>query len=224
MMICGMSCNPEIALVPEAYNGEQGTSFNYIEKLVMKDFPQIAWSIDTYKIWLAEQGTENTLQFVSGGASAVMGMATLMAGASTGAGAVVAGGAIIGGLMTSAHARSQEIIAQNKPSQSKGVSSGTVDVATRTKDFYFRQMQISLQNAKIIDDFFTMYGYACCRVKKPNLNSRPRWNYVKTKGCIAVGSAPSDEIKKICSIYDKGITFWKNASEVGNYSLNNDPT
>ena len=85
-------------------------------------------------------------------------------------------------------------------------------------------MQITEQNARIIDDFFTKYGYACHRVKKPNMNSRPRWNYVKTKGCIAIGSAPSDEIKKICSIYDKGITFWKNASDVGDYSLNNEPT
>ena len=215
MMVCGMSCNPEIALVPEAYNGEQGTDFNYIEKLVMKDFPQVAWSNDAYKIWLARSGTQNTLQFIGGGVSAVAG--GIQGGALGGAG-------IIGGFLASANARSQEIVAQNKPPQAKGVSSGTVDVATRTKDFYFRQMQVTLQNAKIIDDFFTMYGYACHRVKKPNLNSRPRWNYVKTKGCVAVGSAPSDEIKKICSIYDKGITFWKNASEVGNYSLNNDPT
>ena len=27
--------------------------------------------------------------------------------------------------------------------------------------------------------------------------------------------------KKIIGIYDRGITFWKNANEVGNYSLDN---
>lgn len=218
-LVCGMSCNPEIALVPEAYNGVGTTEFNYIEKLVMKDFPQVAWSIDAYKIWLARSGTQNTLQFIGGGATSVLSAYSLMEQGNT-----LGGAGIVGGLMASANARSQEIVAQNKPPQSKGVSSGTVDVATRTKDFYFRQMQVTEQNAKIIDDFFTMFGYACHRVKKPNMNSRPRWNYVKTKGCVAVGSAPSDEIKKICSIYDKGITFWKNANEVGDYSLNNAPT
>ena len=30
-----------------------------------------------------------------------------------------------------------------------------------------------------------------------------------------------DDVRKICSIYDSGITFWKNPSEVGNYSLDN---
>ena len=28
-------------------------------------------------------------------------------------------------------------------------------------------------------------------------------------------------MKKICNIYDNGITFWKNGSEVGQYNLDN---
>lgn len=223
-MVCGMSCNPEIALVPEAYNGVGATEFNYLEKLVMKDFPQVAWSADSYEMWLATNGLSNTLQFVSGGVTSVLSAAALMGGTVASGGAALAGAGIIGGIMTSAHARSEEIVAQNKSPQSKGVSSGTVDVATRTKAFYFKQMQVTLENAKIIDDFFSMYGYSCHRIKVPNISSRPHWNYVKTRGCVAVGSAPSDEIRKVCSIYDKGITFWKSAEEVGNYSLNNAPT
>ena len=55
------------------------------------------------------------------------------------------------------------------------------------------------------------------------MNSRPHWNYVKTIDCSISGSVPSDDEKTICNIFDKGITFWKNGNEIGNYSLNNRP-
>lgn len=73
----------------------------------------------------------------------------------------------------------------------------------------------------MIDDYFTMFGYAIKRVKVPNRNSRPHWNYVKTIGCTLTGSIPSDDMKKICNIYNNGITFWKNGSEIGHYELDN---
>lgn len=98
---------------------------------------------------------------------------------------------------------------------------GTHEVATRTKNFWFKRMQLTLDSAKAIDSFFSKFGYTCNRVKKPNISSRPHWNYVKTNGCVAIGEAPSDDIRKICKIYDKGITFWKNASEVGVYTDSN---
>ena len=68
-----------------------------------------------------------------------------------------------------------------------------------------------------------MFGYATNRVKVPNRNSRPHWNYVKTIGCVVVGSVPADDMNSICSIYNNGITFWKKGTEVGNYSLDNRP-
>ena len=76
----------------------------------------------------------------------------------------------------------------------------------------------------MIDDYFNMYGYAVKRVKHPNFSSRPHWNYVKTVGCYLIGDVPADDAKKLCSIYDHGITFWKNGDEIGNYSLDNSPT
>ena len=82
-------------------------------------------------------------------------------------------------------------------------------------------MQVSAEYAKVIDDYFDMYGYATRSVKVPNRSARPHWNYVKTNGCVLSGNAPADDVRKICSIYDDGITFWKNPSEVGNYSLDN---
>lgn len=84
--------------------------------------------------------------------------------------------------------------------------------------------QIRPEYAKMIDDYFTKYGYKINRLKVPNISNRPHWNYVKTRDCVLQGNAPADDVSTICSIYNKGITFWKNGSEIGNYSLDNSPT
>ena len=66
-----------------------------------------------------------------------------------------------------------------------------------------------------------MYGYKTNRVKVPNIHARQRWTYTKTIGCNVKGECPVKHLEKIISIFDNGITFWVNPSEVGNYSLAN---
>ena len=207
-----MSCNPQIMLVPQNYNGTDGDNFNFVEKLVMQGFPQVAWSVDSFRAWLAQEASSTAIQGIGSVASV--------------AGGAMSGNpmAMVGGIMGLANTANNIVLATNRPSQAKGTNSGTIDVATRSKDFYFRQMQISAEYARIIDDYFDMFGYATRRVKIPNRSVRPHWNYVKTNGCVLTGNAPADDVRKICSIYDNGITFWKNPSEVGNYSLNNSLT
>lgn len=91
-------------------------------------------------------------------------------------------------------------------------------------DFQFTKKTIRPEFARIIDDYFDRFGYATMRNKVPNTHSRPHWNYVKTQACTITGSIPCDDAQFICSLYDRGITFWKSGSEVGNYSLDNSPT
>ncbi len=88
-------------------------------------------------------------------------------------------------------------------------------------NFHFYNKHIRAENLRIIDDYFDMFGYATKRLKIPNRNVRPHWTYTKTIACVITGSLPADDAKAICSIYDRGITFWKNGNEVGNYSLDN---
>ena len=103
------------------------------------------------------------------------------------------------------------------------INTGNNSVASGLQSFYGGRCSISAQYARMIDDYFTVYGYAVKRLKIPNRDSRPHWNYVKTIGCTITGSIPSDDMQLICSIYDNGITFWKNGSEIGDYSLDNSP-
>lgn len=89
--------------------------------------------------------------------------------------------------------------------------------------FAFMNMHVKVEYARIIDDYFNRFGYATLRNKQPYINTRPHWNYVKTSGCTITGKAPGDAINQICKIFDNGITFWKNPSEVGHYELDNSP-
>ena len=68
-----------------------------------------------------------------------------------------------------------------------------------------------------------MFGYTVNKVKTPSRRNRPHYTYLKTKGCHVDGGAPADAIQRIETIYDNGIRFWVNASEVGDFSVNNAP-
>lgn len=91
--------------------------------------------------------------------------------------------------------------------------------------FYVKNCQHD--EIQAIDDFFTMYGYKVNKLKTPSGHgvngsafNRPSYNYIKTQGCIVKGELPAVVSAKICSIFDKGITFWKDGNSVGNYGEN----
>ena len=107
------------------------------------------------------------------------------------------------------------------PNQAHNTNTETTMASIDRIDFGFYNRYIRPEYVTIIDDFFSMFGYATKRVKVPNRNVRPHWCYTKTIGCHINGSIPQDDVKRICAIYDNGITFWKNGEEVGNYNLDN---
>lgn len=84
-------------------------------------------------------------------------------------------------------------------------------------------MCITKNYASMIDDYFTMYGYAVRNTLTPNMNARPNFTYVKTKGCIVHCNCPAEDARAIEEMFDNGIRFWKNHNNIGNYNLNNSP-
>jgi len=94
-----------------------------------------------------------------------------------------------------------------------------------------------IESAKRIDNYFTLFGYAINDVKIPNIKSqpktslRPHWNYIKNIYTVILpfddGNTQRyvniDVEEGLQAIYDKGITFWLNWTEVGDYSLDNSP-
>lgn len=114
---------------------------------------------------------------------------------------------------------------QKKPPQLNGNQSALNDYAAGVKKFYYDYLCVRPQFARIIDDYFSMFGYATHIVKQPNITGRPYWNYVKTIGnTVDALGVPDPYLRKMNDAFNKGITIWHNPNNVGNYSLNNAPT
>lgn len=116
--------------------------------------------------------------------------------------------------------------ASNQPEKINGSVGGSNVLYDNGKQMAsLRLITINIEYAKVIDDYFTKYGYACKQIKVPNISSRPRWNYVKTSGCIIQGDMPSDVNETLCELFDSGITFWRYREDmnIGDYSEDNSP-
>lgn len=86
--------------------------------------------------------------------------------------------------------------------------------------FSFESRSIRAIEAQRIDDFFSAYGYATNRLKKPNITGRASWNYVKCANPSVGGSAPAFALRAFENILAAGITFW-HGDFIGDYSRAN---
>lgn len=211
----------EVMLRPCSYKGVKGydqlsgyTSLN-TESLTLTGYPLCSWNYDAFQAWIAQNAVPlatNTLANLGELAISAPLSANPNATYST---SIIGQAANVLGTMYKASIASDI---------SKGTfNNGGVNVAKSKQQFYGGQCSVNARQARIIDDFFTMFGYATKEVKTFSLNSRPHWNYIKTIGWCGKGSVPADDMKKIASIYDNGITFWQHGDEVGNYFLDNKP-
>lgn len=87
--------------------------------------------------------------------------------------------------------------------------------------FSFYKMTIKQEYAKIIDDFFSMFGYKVNEVKIPNVTGRQNWNYVKTIDANILGDIPQEDMQKLKDIFNSGVTFWHNPNTFLDYSQSN---
>lgn len=208
-----MCCTPEVMLAPVNY---KGVPVNYNEKLTMGNFPQCAYIVDTFKAWVAQNQNQLSLSAVNSVGSIALGGATMYAsGGLIGGNQVASGFQDIGNIVASLADKS------TLPPQARGGGGSIINMANKIKGYQFYYAHIRREFAQIIDEYFNVYGYASHRVTIPSRSSRPHWNYIKTVNVNLVGSVPSDDMAKLRSIYDTGVTFWKKGAEVGNYYLDN---
>lgn len=248
--------NLECASIPINY---KGLPTNFQESLIMGGFPQCAWNVDTFKAWIAQNkyaiaaGVATTAISTAArvGAAIATGGLSEIAAAPAAAGANVVpfpnayqpptGGGSGGGITGAAINGSSNILndainlvaqvktASTQPNHARGQQSSSVFCAMGYQGFHYMPYRIQGQFARIIDDFFSMFGYKTNRLKVPNRNGRKAWNYVKTCGCTLTGSAPADVTAALVQIYDRGITFWRCIdlsagnpfTRVGDYTLDN---
>lgn len=104
-------------------------------------------------------------------------------------------------------------------SELSGASGGSVLWSQQILDTFVQVRQVREEYARIADNYFSMFGYKVCRLKVPNIDTRPSWNFVKCSTVTITGAIPADAEELIMSVLKKGVTFWK--TSFGNYTANN---
>lgn len=220
-----------VKIFPRLY---RNSSECYEEGITITGFPTCAWNQDAYKLWLAQNQSSHDLAMATGVLSIVAGAVAVGSSVATGGlTAIGGGGAMLSGASQIANLLASKKDASVQPMQSKGSVSGSVNVFSGNQHFTLQRKVIQDYKARMIDDYFSLYGYAIKRVMKPQGTAngvdydircaRKCYTYIKTQGCKIRGSVPSDHAKQIQQIYDKGITFWRNGQSIGEFWLDNSP-
>lgn len=205
-----------IRCVPRYY---KNVVSNWEEGINLGKLPVCNWNTDVYTNWL----TQNSINIATSIGGSVLQLAGGVALMATGAGALAGAGAIASGGLAVANSVGQIYQHKMLPPQAEGnLNSGDVTHASGNLTFSAHQMTIRKEYAKIIDDYFTMYGYKINRVKVPNKNHRQNYWYTKTININIDGAIPNEELQKIKECYNRGITFWKNPANIQNYNVDND--
>lgn len=204
-----------IYISPRYYNG---VDINSLEGLTLGKYPICAWSTDVYTNWLTQNGMNIGIGALTSVGSIAAGIGML----ATGGGALAGAGMIATGLVGVASSVGEVYQHSLQPPQAEGnVNSGDVMFSSGCLTFTAYQMTIKKEFAKIIDEFFTMYGYKMNRVKVPAVAHRENFWYTKTIDVNIDGAIPTKDLQKIKECYNKGITFWDNPENIGNYSVSN---
>lgn len=185
-------------------------NYNYGEGINALKLPIGSWQGDVYTNWL----TQNSVNLG-------VNLATSTAGIITGvtAGNVASGVSGILGIVSNLgsvyeHSRIPNQVYGNQ-------NSGDVTFSDNKSTFTIYRRTIKYEYAKIIDDFFTMYGYKVNRLATPNIHKRVNWDYMKCIDVNLEGDIPEKDLDKIRSLFNNGCTFWHNSSTFLNYSASN---
>lgn len=223
----------QVALWPVGYaysDNDSGNNTNTVRCLNLPDYPLCSWNYDAYKAWVAQNsrniGVENAATaikaIVHGGAGVLqlLGAPFLQHSVSEGVNKI---GSAIGSVFDRAveNNMADYTASIQADSLNGNIASGNILISCDQQTFWAGRKCITAQQAKVIDDFFTEFGYNVGRVKVPEIWSRPHFNYVKTTGANIHGNMPMDAQNEIMSVFDRGITFWDKDSTVGDYSVDN---
>ena len=124
--------------------------------------------------------------------------------------------------MLSAYNQRQAIDSSLKDQESKanvshGAYTGVGNIICGQIGFKGQLITVTAENIKMIDDYFSMFGYKVNTIKKPELNTRPYWNYIKTSGVNMIGNVPQDALNVLKRMFDNGVTMWHSLSYMYKY-------
>lgn len=207
----------------------RGLIYDYENGCTIDDFPMLSWTEDSFTKWWGQNKANFGISVMS---------------------SILSTGMMLGGIGGMKNIANDGLSARNEYTIGMGVNHiaglyGQYEKAKATPDavniqdnsaiiniiegrfgYTIYDVGVSGEMARAIDDYFTMYGYACNRVKQPNFrsgNRRTHFNYVKMKNCglqAQTGTGrglPAEAQKKLEAIFDSGVTLWTYLNEMGDY-------
>lgn len=106
---------------------------------------------------------------------------------------------------------------ESKANVSHGAYTGVGNIICGQIGFKGQLITVTAENIKMIDDYFSMFGYKVNTIKKPELNTRPYWNYIKTSGVNMIGNVPQDALTVLKQMFDNGVTMWHSLNYMYKY-------
>lgn len=222
--------NPSILCYPEDYDR---VDEKYDNAIAMTNFPPIPWINDTYKAFIAQNKANivstvlGTVMGTAGSAGTTVSNGFKSAKEAGGVAANIGGTLGVIGSMASPVQNVLGILAEQKSHQfapdsvANLAQSDMIMLLAKRMRFDFYNVTLKREMAKSIDEFFDAFGYACRRVKVPDIHARQSWSYVKTAGCILKGSAPADAKADIIKMFDNGIRVWTSPLIIGDFTQPN---
>ena len=204
-----------IKAIPVNYNNMVNSND---DDIVLGKLPIGAYNNDVYTNWITQNGVNIGINALSSALQIGGGVGLIASGggALAGAGNIATG---LGGIANTLASVYQHALIPD--SVSGNVNSGDVNFTIGLTSFMFKRMSIKNEYAKIIDDYFSMFGYKVNTIKVPTFETRTNWNYIKTIGLNITGDIPQNDMQKIKDIFDNGVTFWHNPSTFLDYSQSN---
>lgn len=193
-------------------------------------YPIGSFTGDMYTNWL----TQNSVNFNIGNydfnlkpgdvgiATGLMSIAGGIGLMTTGAGSLAGAGSILSGGIQIANSMGEIQRHEKIPPMYKGNSNaGDVIYSSNWLDFTYYQMSIKNEYAKMIDNYFSMYGYKVNSLEVINPHKRVYYDYIKTIGCNIIGNIPQKDLEEIRGLFDNGITIWHDTTKFLDYSVTN---
>lgn len=183
----------------------------YIGCVSFTDFPLIPYKYDLYNEWIALNKNSIGVSYLSKG----VGLATNVA--SSNAGGVVSSSLDMLGDFA------KQVDLYNRPDNMVGVPQGNDLLYSGAAGVFISQETCRLEYIVMIDEYFTHYGYLINETRRPLLQNRINFDYIKTRDINIVGDIPQEDINELESLFNNGLTIWHNHNTFGDYSVANNP-
>ena len=221
-----LSNSPACRLIPYSYKGPSDRE-NPLYSLELNTYPQCSYSYNEMRADYFANQNSYAVKGVRGVSDALFNTIGAVASITESAATLNPVGMVSGiAQIANTALDAADTIAKQKdrariPNEVVGLSDSNIQFAIGRMSFIEYRMQVQSYYAKIIDNYFTAYGYAINDIKKPELNTRTRFNFIWTQGANVLGDLPTEAKNVINRQMDAGLRIWHDPSAWMDYSVKN---